>query len=47
MAGRLNPKGLITHRLPLEEVADAYHIFSAKRDNCIKPLLIPPRASLA
>jgi len=44
MAGRLNPKGIITHRLPLEEISDAYHIFSAKRDNCIKPLLIPPRA---
>src|SRR5678815_3709937 len=27
MAGRLNPKGLITHRVPLEEVAEAYHIF--------------------
>ncbi|WP_342645565.1 zinc-dependent alcohol dehydrogenase [Mucilaginibacter sp. CSA2-8R] len=47
MAGRLNPKGIITHRLPLEEISDAYHIFSAKRDNCIKPLLIPPRAALA
>jgi len=47
MAGRLNPKGLISHRIPLEEVADAYHIFSAKRDNCIKPLLIPPRAYVA
>lgn len=47
MAGRLNPKGLISHRLPLEEVGDAYHIFSAKRDNCIKPLLIPPRANMA
>lgn len=47
MAGRLNPKGLITHRVPLEEVADAYHIFSAKRDNCIKPILIPPLARAA
>ncbi len=47
MAGRLNPKGLITHRVPLEEVADAYHIFSAKRDNCIKPMLIPDSASVA
>ena len=27
-----------------EEVADAYHIFSAKLDNCIKPILIPPSA---
>ncbi len=44
MAGRLNPKGLITHRIPLEEVSEAYHIFSAKRDNCIKPVLIPPTA---
>ncbi|PJJ48646.1 zinc-dependent alcohol dehydrogenase [Hymenobacter chitinivorans] len=47
MAGRLNPKGLITHRVPLEEVPDAYHMFSAKRDNIIKPLLIPPRAYAA
>jgi len=43
-AGHLNPKELITHRLPLEEVSEAYHIFSAKRDNCIKPVLIPPSA---
>lgn len=47
MAGRLNPKGLITHRVPLEEVADAYHIFSAKLDNCIKPMLVPDSASVA
>jgi threonine dehydrogenase-like Zn-dependent dehydrogenase len=47
MAGRLNPKGLITHRVPLEEISDAYHIFSAKRDNCIKPMLIPDSASVA
>jgi threonine dehydrogenase-like Zn-dependent dehydrogenase len=45
-AGRLNPKEIITHRLPLEEVSDAYHIFSAKRDNCIKPILIPPSARI-
>jgi threonine dehydrogenase-like Zn-dependent dehydrogenase len=47
MAGRLNPKALITHRVPLEEVSEAYHIFSAKRDNCIKPILIPPLARAA
>jgi threonine dehydrogenase-like Zn-dependent dehydrogenase len=47
MSGVLDPKGLITHRVPLEEVSEAYHIFSAKRDNCIKPILIPPRALLA
>jgi threonine dehydrogenase-like Zn-dependent dehydrogenase len=43
-AGRLNPKGIITHRVPLEEVADAYHIFSSKLDNCIKTVLIPSTA---
>lgn len=43
--GILDPKGLITHRIPLEEVADAYHIFSKKLDNCIKTVLIPPSAS--
>ncbi|MCW3076713.1 MAG: Alcohol dehydrogenase GroES domain protein, partial [Bacteroidetes bacterium] len=41
-AGRINPKGLITHRVPLEEIADAYRIFSDKLDNCIKTVLIPP-----
>ena len=43
-AGRLDPKGLITHRVPLEEVADAYHIFNNKLDGCIKTVLIPPSA---
>lgn len=43
-AGRINPKEIITHRVPLEEVGDAYHIFSAKLDNCIKTILIPPSA---
>jgi threonine dehydrogenase-like Zn-dependent dehydrogenase len=47
MAGTLDPKGLVTHRIPLEEVAEGYHIFSAKRDHCIKPILIPPRARVA
>ena len=43
-SGVLNPKALITHRIPLEEVAEGYHIFSNKLDNCIKPVLIPPSA---
>lgn len=42
--GHLSPKDLITHRMPLEEVSEAYHIFSAKRDGCLKPILIPPSA---
>ncbi|WP_345156574.1 zinc-dependent alcohol dehydrogenase [Pontibacter saemangeumensis] len=44
--GVINPKGLITHRIPLEEVADGYRIFSDKLDNCIKPVLIPPSARM-
>lgn len=43
-AGRISPKDIITHRVPLEEVADAYHLFSSKLDHCIKTVLIPPRA---
>jgi threonine dehydrogenase-like Zn-dependent dehydrogenase len=44
-AGRLNPRGIITHRVPLEEVSDAYEMFSGKKDGCIKTVLIPPGAS--
>jgi S-(hydroxymethyl)glutathione dehydrogenase / alcohol dehydrogenase len=39
--GHIDPKALITHRVPLEDIADAYHIFSSKLDGCIKPVLIP------
>ena len=42
--GVLNPKALITHRIPLEHVADAYRMFSSKLDECIKPVLVPPSA---
>ena len=42
--GVLNPKEIITHRIPLEEVSDAYHIFSRKLDHWIKPILIPNAA---
>lgn len=45
-AGRLDPKGLITHRIPLEEAAEAYHIFNNKLDDCIKTVLIPPSARI-
>jgi len=43
-AGRIKPSDVITHRIPLEDIADAYHIFSSKLDNCIKPVLLPPSA---
>lgn len=42
--GIIDPKAIVTHRVPLEEVSDAYHIFSSKLDNCIKTILIPPSA---
>jgi threonine dehydrogenase-like Zn-dependent dehydrogenase len=40
--GHLMPSEVITHKVPLEEVADAYHVFSSKLDQCIKTVLIPP-----
>jgi threonine dehydrogenase-like Zn-dependent dehydrogenase len=40
-AGHIDPKAMITHRVPLADVADAYHLFSAKLDGCIKPVLLP------
>jgi threonine dehydrogenase-like Zn-dependent dehydrogenase len=44
--GIINPKALLTHRIPLEEISEAYRIFSAKLDNCIKPVLISPSAGM-
>lgn len=43
--GVIKPSELISHRFPLEEVSDAYRTFSAKLDNCIKPVLVPSGAS--
>jgi threonine dehydrogenase-like Zn-dependent dehydrogenase len=45
MNGILKPSELITHRIPLENVADGYRIFSAKLDNCIKPVLVLPNVN--
>ncbi|URL60084.1 glutathione-dependent formaldehyde dehydrogenase [Luteibacter flocculans] len=46
-AGRLNPREIITHRVPLEEVSDAHEMFSGKKDQCIKTVLIPPGVDVA
>jgi threonine dehydrogenase-like Zn-dependent dehydrogenase len=35
---------MVTHRFPLEHIAEAYHVFSAKLDGCIKPLVLPDAA---
>jgi len=40
-AGHINPKAMITHKVPLADVADAYHLFAGKLDGCIKPVLVP------
>jgi threonine dehydrogenase-like Zn-dependent dehydrogenase len=43
-AGRVKPSDLITHRFALEDIPDAYHMFSSKLDNIIKPVLVPRTA---
>ena len=42
--GYLKPSDMITHRFPLEEIAEGYHVFSAKLDGVIKPLVVPSAA---
>jgi alcohol dehydrogenase len=39
-SGHLKPNDIITHRIPLEHIGEAYHMFSAKLDNMIKPVLV-------
>jgi threonine dehydrogenase-like Zn-dependent dehydrogenase len=41
LAGHIRPSDVITHRFPLEEIGEAYHMFSSKLDGIVKPLLIP------
>ncbi|OIH93618.1 zinc-dependent alcohol dehydrogenase [Curtobacterium sp. MCBA15_001] len=40
-AGHLKPSDIITHRIPLEHIAEGYHLFSAKLDGCIKTVVVP------
>jgi threonine dehydrogenase-like Zn-dependent dehydrogenase len=44
-AGRIDAKGIITHRFPLEDAEHAYELFEHKLDGCIKCVLIPPKAA--
>ncbi|WP_069386121.1 zinc-dependent alcohol dehydrogenase [Cellulosimicrobium cellulans] len=39
-AGYLTPRDIVTHRIPLEHIAEGYHVFSAKLDGCIKPVVV-------
>ncbi|GAO03422.1 zinc-dependent alcohol dehydrogenase [Anaeromyxobacter sp. PSR-1] len=44
-AGRLDGKGLITHRFPLERAAHAYAVFGDRADGCVKCVLVPGAAA--
>jgi threonine dehydrogenase-like Zn-dependent dehydrogenase len=39
--GEIDPSFVITHRLPLDQAADAYRTFRDKQDGCIKVVLKP------
>ena len=41
---RIDPKAIITHRLPLAAGPYAYRIFAGKQDECIKCVLLPEAA---
>jgi threonine dehydrogenase-like Zn-dependent dehydrogenase len=38
-AGHFAPRDIITHRIPLEHIAEGYHTFSAKLDDCVKTVI--------
>jgi threonine dehydrogenase-like Zn-dependent dehydrogenase len=44
-AGRVDAKGIISHRIPLADAEHAYEIFANKRDNCVKCVLVPPQSA--
>lgn len=39
--GRIDARGVISHRMPLSQVADAYEMFAGKTDHCVKVVLQP------
>lgn len=39
--GYFTPSDIVTHRIPLEHIAEGYHLFSAKLDDCIKTVVVP------
>ncbi|MBB1196602.1 zinc-dependent alcohol dehydrogenase [Curtobacterium flaccumfaciens] len=40
-AGHFKPSDIVTHRIPLEHIAEGYHLFSSKLDGCIKTVVVP------
>jgi len=45
-AGRIDPKQIITHRISIDDVPDAYHVFANKLDGCIKTVIVPKNGML-
>jgi threonine dehydrogenase-like Zn-dependent dehydrogenase len=43
-AGRIDAKALITHRFDLEDIPEAYRVFSERKEGVVKCVVIPPRA---
>jgi threonine dehydrogenase-like Zn-dependent dehydrogenase len=41
MEGKVTLDDIITHRLPLTEIAHGYDIFKNKEDGCVKVVLDP------
>jgi threonine dehydrogenase-like Zn-dependent dehydrogenase len=40
-ARRLRADDVVSHRLPLSDVATAYDLFNTKREDCVKVVLTP------
>ena len=39
--GKIDPSFVVTHRMPLSQAPEAYHLFREKKDGCIKVVLDP------
>ncbi|GIG28993.1 zinc-dependent alcohol dehydrogenase [Cellulomonas marina] len=39
--GFITPSDLLTHTFPLDDIAEAYHVFATKLDGCVKPAIVP------
>jgi threonine dehydrogenase-like Zn-dependent dehydrogenase len=38
---RFDPLPLLTHRFKLDQIAEAYDVFSSRRDGCLKVAITP------
>ena len=41
ISGKINPRFLLTHRAPLNDIEKGYDIFGNQKDNCMKWLITP------